>query len=187
MWVSQVLQGAVLVESHDLSRNTVVEPVRLAPNVGRLSRKCTGRVSVTLSFSDSGLSFQTGPWLDVLTAEKCTFSLLRFKYTRTVFKQKISFFLGLNCSSSIGRHYPRRWSLLCFLLFVVVAASTAGLMVLSQHNIYRTNLLLLFEEERRSCTNRAKSDFNLLAQSLQQTRAARIWRTSYILSSEFEF
>lgn len=30
--------------------------------------------------------------------------------------------------SSIGRHYPRRWSLLCFLLFVVVAASTAGLM-----------------------------------------------------------
>ncbi|KAI4798320.1 hypothetical protein KUCAC02_022125 [Chaenocephalus aceratus] len=29
--------------------------------------------------------------------------------------------------SSIGRHYPRRRSLLCFLLFIVLAASTAGL------------------------------------------------------------
>uniref|UniRef100_A0AAV2KIC1 Phosphatidylinositol-4,5-bisphosphate 4-phosphatase n=1 Tax=Knipowitschia caucasica TaxID=637954 RepID=A0AAV2KIC1_KNICA len=31
--------------------------------------------------------------------------------------------------SSIGRRYPRRRSLLCFMLFVVIAASTAGLMV----------------------------------------------------------
>ncbi|KAF3837441.1 hypothetical protein F7725_004905 [Dissostichus mawsoni] len=31
--------------------------------------------------------------------------------------------------SSIGRHYPRRRSLLCFLLFIVLAASTAGLVV----------------------------------------------------------
>ncbi|KAM6949095.1 type I phosphatidylinositol 4,5-bisphosphate 4-phosphatase-B [Aplochiton taeniatus] len=31
--------------------------------------------------------------------------------------------------SSIGRRYPRRRSLLCFMLFVVFAASTAGLMV----------------------------------------------------------
>ncbi|KAK5848179.1 hypothetical protein PBY51_005815 [Eleginops maclovinus] len=35
--------------------------------------------------------------------------------------------------SSIGRHYPRRRSLLCFLLFIVLAASTAGLVVGTWH------------------------------------------------------
>lgn len=35
--------------------------------------------------------------------------------------------------SSIGRRYPRRRSLLCFMLFVVFAASTAGLMVGTWH------------------------------------------------------
>lgn len=32
-------------------------------------------------------------------------------------------------SSSIGRRYPRRRGLLCFLLFIILVASTAGLMV----------------------------------------------------------
>lgn len=37
--------------------------------------------------------------------------------------------LGLISSSSIGWRYPRRRSLLCFLLFLILAVSTAGLLV----------------------------------------------------------
>lgn len=85
-------------------------------------------------FFYSGRRFQTGRWPDVHTAEKCKifcppdFFFLRSEdsFLFFSFNHRVS---ASRLSSSIGRGYPRKRSLLCFLLFVVLVASTAGLMV----------------------------------------------------------
>lgn len=49
-------------------------------------------------------------------------------------------------SSSIGRRYPRRRSLLCFLLFILLVASTAGLVVrVVMFCIYRLTFFVIFK------------------------------------------
>lgn len=80
----------------------------------------------------SGRKFQTGRWPDVHTAEKCKIfcsPVCFWEVEKVDFSFNHPYVSAVCLSSSIGRGYPRKRSLLCFLLFIVLVASTAGLMV----------------------------------------------------------
>lgn len=90
----------------------------------------TAAYELFVVFFYSGQRFQTGRWPDVHTAEKCKPIWTPDDSERWRGRLlSFSVFLPFVSSSSIGRTYPRRRSLLCFLLFIVLVAFTAGLMV----------------------------------------------------------